>query len=212
MIRVLILADKRIRGFIGHGGMNGIIEAIHFAVPTILFPIFGDQDQNAQGMKTKELSIVLEITDFSQAELEEAIGRLLHDEALHARVRIASSVSRDRPQPPVDTAVWWIEYVLRHGNHSADFLGTLNVRHPWYMKRWLDVWGALFGTAALALYVIAKLVAWLLGGSTRHLQHPNGAIKNGHAATPKSNGNYATNGNSNTLHSSQNFRSKTKTN
>lgn len=49
-------------------------------------------------------------------ELEEAIRSVLEDSSYRDRAKTRSENFRDRPQSPMDTAIWWIEYVLRHPN------------------------------------------------------------------------------------------------
>lgn len=74
-----ILANNKIKGFIGHGGNNGIHEAIYFNVPMILFPINGDQDYFSHSLEVKGGAIVLEIANFRVHELEAAIETMLYD-------------------------------------------------------------------------------------------------------------------------------------
>lgn len=67
-----------------------------------------------------------------------------------------SELFKDRPQKPVDTALWWTEYVLRHKNLT--FTKPLAINQPWYARRLLDVWTflgfAIFGSiTALVLSV-----------------------------------------------------------
>ena len=77
----------------------------------------------------------------------------------------ASAVFKDRPMKPVDTAVWWIEYVLRHGDTS--FLMPAAVHQTWYQRRLIDVWffayTILLAASATVLWVVWKLWACLTG-------------------------------------------------
>ena len=71
---------------------------------------------------------------------------------------------RDQPQDPVTRAVYWIEYVVRHG-------GTPHLRSPeldlnWIQLNNLDVVAALLA----ALYFICwllKLILYVIGFSVR---------------------------------------------
>jgi len=45
---------------------------------------------------------------------------------------------RDRPDKPLETAVWWTEYILRQD--SLDALVPYAARQTWYQRRLLDVW------------------------------------------------------------------------
>lgn len=70
---------------------------------------------------------------------------------------------------PVDTAVWWIEYVLRHGGDTP-FLMPDAVHQTWYERRLLDVWFfvyvVLLVSVALVFYVGWRLGAWLLASAS----------------------------------------------
>lgn len=59
--------------------MLGIQEAVQNSVPLISFPIFAEQDYNAERIHRKEYGVRLEITTVTQAQLEDAINRVLND-------------------------------------------------------------------------------------------------------------------------------------
>jgi UDP:flavonoid glycosyltransferase YjiC (YdhE family) len=74
-----ISADKRIKGFITHGGLLSIEEATYYGVPLIVFPIFAEQDFNANNVERTGGGIQLEISRVSKVELQNAIHNLLTD-------------------------------------------------------------------------------------------------------------------------------------
>ena len=59
-----ILGHPKTRLFIGHAGLNGILESTYHGVPMILSPFFGDQFDNAQIAKHVGFAelVVLETT------------------------------------------------------------------------------------------------------------------------------------------------------
>jgi glucuronosyltransferase len=63
-----------------------------------------------------------------------------------------SKLFRDLPAKPLETAVWWTEYVLRH--KQTPFLMPLAVNQTWYERRLLDVWGFITGVAVLILFLV----------------------------------------------------------
>ena len=68
----------------------------------------------------------------------------------------ASSLFMDRPEPPVDTAVWWTEYILRRG--QVDYLKPRGIYQTWYQSRLLDVWGLLFGLLIVSGFLVWKVL------------------------------------------------------
>ena len=67
---------------------------------------------------------------------------------------------KDRPLKPVDTAIWWTEYVLRHDDHSD--LKPLGMSQSWFVRRCLDVWAFVLGVTLLItmLGVYMTLKIW----------------------------------------------------
>jgi MGT family glycosyltransferase len=71
---------------ITHGGNNTITECLHFGKPTIVLPLFWDQYDNAQRMHELGLGIRLDTYRFTDAQMHDALSRLLNDSELHKRL------------------------------------------------------------------------------------------------------------------------------
>lgn len=67
---------------------------------------------------------------------------------------------KDRPVAPLETAMYWIEYVIRH--KGAPHLKTAAVHMPWYQYLLLDVIAFLLLVAAAALFTVYYLVKIIL--------------------------------------------------
>lgn len=48
--------------------------------------------------------------------LKNAINEVLTNKSYAENMQIRSKRFRDTPMKPLDTAIWWIEYILRHPN------------------------------------------------------------------------------------------------
>jgi UDP:flavonoid glycosyltransferase YjiC (YdhE family) len=81
---------------ITHGGNNTTTEALHFGKPTVLLPLFWDQYDNAQRLDELGLGIRLPAYEFTEAQLHEAIDRLLGDDELRARLTALGADVRAR--------------------------------------------------------------------------------------------------------------------
>jgi MGT family glycosyltransferase len=82
---------------ITHGGNNTVTESIHFGKPMILLPLFWDQHDNAQRVDELGFGTRLPTYGFTDAELHEAIDRLVLDGSLRARLGAISAHLQAKP-------------------------------------------------------------------------------------------------------------------
>jgi glucuronosyltransferase len=55
-------------------------------------------------------------------------------------IKTASRLFKDRPQKPIETAVWWMEYVMRNKDDANVLRPILSAQQWWFQRRLLDVW------------------------------------------------------------------------
>jgi MGT family glycosyltransferase len=77
---------------ITHGGNNTVTECLHFGKPMIVLPLFWDQHDNAQRVHELGLGVRLDTYRFTDAELHDALNRLLSDARLRSRLAAAAAV------------------------------------------------------------------------------------------------------------------------
>ncbi|KHJ77243.1 hypothetical protein OESDEN_23137, partial [Oesophagostomum dentatum] len=53
-----ILAHPRLKLFVMHGGINGLVEALRRAVPLVVIPIFADQFRNGRNVEKRGIGKV----------------------------------------------------------------------------------------------------------------------------------------------------------
>ncbi|CAL8109967.1 unnamed protein product [Orchesella dallaii] len=176
-----ILAHPKIKAFITHSGLIGIQESIYNAVPLISFPIFAEQDYNAERIHRNEYGIRLEITTVTQPELEAAITKVVNDPKYRENMKKVSRIFTDRPQKPLDTALWWTNFVLTHSREDLEALRPLGVGQSWWVRRQLDVWMVVLGTLAISitvtLYILLKILKCLCCASATNKSTENRADK-----------------------------------
>jgi MGT family glycosyltransferase len=80
---------------ITHGGNNTITESIHFGKPMIVLPLFWDQHDNAERVAECGFGVRMPSYEFEDAQLHEAIDRLLAGS--NSRLRETSARLRQRP-------------------------------------------------------------------------------------------------------------------
>ena len=98
---------------ITHGGNNTVTECFHNGKPMVVLPLFWDQVDNAQRVAETGFGARLSTYGFDDAELTDAVDRLLADAPL--RARMAANAARLQASPGTVTAADLIERVARTG-------------------------------------------------------------------------------------------------
>jgi MGT family glycosyltransferase len=81
---------------ITHGGNNTVTECLHFGKPMVVLPLFWDQYDNAQRMDELGLGIRLDTYKFTDAQMRNALDRLLSDGTLGQRLAAAAATIQAR--------------------------------------------------------------------------------------------------------------------
>ncbi|XP_072051751.1 UDP-glucuronosyltransferase 2B1-like [Amphiura filiformis] len=109
-----LLGHSKARLYIAHGGLNGIYEAIYHAVPMVVIPLMlADQNVNANRVAIKGMGIHLDRSKLTEEVFMDAVTKVLDDSKYQETVTRYSEILRDKP--PLETAVHWIEHVLKFG-------------------------------------------------------------------------------------------------
>jgi glucuronosyltransferase len=77
--------------------------------------------------------------------------------------RRRAAVYRDQPESPLDRAVFWTEYVLRH--KGAPHLRCAGARLPWYQLYLLDVAAPVVALLFLIAIILRYLFRLVCGSS-----------------------------------------------
>ncbi|XP_044755200.1 uncharacterized protein LOC123314144 [Coccinella septempunctata] len=132
-----VLRHPNIKLFITQGGLQSMEEALEYGVPMLGVPFFGDQLHNVKRMVTKQLGLSLELSSITETSLMDTIKELLNNPLYKNTIDRYSKIQRDRPMKALETAIWWTEYVLRHG--GTDHLRSPSANIPLYQYFFLDV-------------------------------------------------------------------------
>uniref|UniRef100_H2MD37 Uncharacterized protein n=1 Tax=Oryzias latipes TaxID=8090 RepID=H2MD37_ORYLA len=151
-----LLGHPHIQLFVSHGGTNGIYEAIYHGVPVVGIPIVFDQADNLSKLRVRGVARTVEISDLNRTNFQEAIQDVLNDPSYRMNMQRLSRLHRDQPMRPLDTALFWIEFVMRH--KGAAHLRTESYKLPWYSYHSVDVIMFLLAAAVLLLFSIFGFV------------------------------------------------------
>uniref|UniRef100_A0A452DJV3 UDP-glucuronosyltransferase n=1 Tax=Capra hircus TaxID=9925 RepID=A0A452DJV3_CAPHI len=149
-----LLGHPKTKAFITHGGSNGVYEAIYHGIPMVGTPLFADQADNIARMKSKGTAVRLDLETMSTRDLLNALKEVINNPSYKENVMRLSAIQHDQPMKPLDRAVFWIEFVMRHkgAKHLRPALHDLT----WFQYHSLDVIGFLLACVATAIFVITK--------------------------------------------------------
>nr|XP_018917928.1 PREDICTED: UDP-glucuronosyltransferase 2B31-like [Bemisia tabaci] len=157
--QISILAHPNCVLFITHGGVSSMMEAIRYAIPIIGVPFFSDQDNNVANAQHFGYGLRLPYSNVTEESLRWAIQTVLRDPRFKKNISRASRIFTDKPVSSLDTAIYWIEYVIRH--NGAHHLKPLAVYIPWYQLFLIDVIVIYYATFCMVLYILVKLFSFL---------------------------------------------------
>uniref|UniRef100_A0A9L0IXV3 UDP glucuronosyltransferase family 2 member A1 complex locus n=1 Tax=Equus asinus TaxID=9793 RepID=A0A9L0IXV3_EQUAS len=149
-----LLGHPKAKAFITHGGTNGIYEAIYHGVPMVGVPMFADQPDNIAHMKAKGAAVEVDINTMTSEDLLNALRTVTNDPSYKENAMRLSRIHHDQPMKPLDRAVFWIEFVMRH--KGAKHLRPAAHDLTWFQYHSLDVIGFLLVCAAAAIFLVAK--------------------------------------------------------
>ncbi|XP_036819772.1 UDP-glucuronosyltransferase 2C1-like [Oncorhynchus mykiss] len=132
-----LLGHPKTRLFVAHGGTNGIFEAIYHSVPIVGLPLVFDQTDNLSRMKVKGVAKVVDLATLDRNIFSQALQEVLDEPSYRTNMQRLSRLHRDVPMEPLDTALFWIEFVMRH--KGAAHLRTESYKMPWYSYHSVDV-------------------------------------------------------------------------
>uniref|UniRef100_A0A672INL2 UDP-glucuronosyltransferase n=1 Tax=Salarias fasciatus TaxID=181472 RepID=A0A672INL2_SALFA len=140
-----LLGHPKIKLFVAHGGTNGIQEALYHGVPVVGIPVFFDQYDN-----------ILRLADRGGAKI---LSIVLTEPSYRNNMQRLSRLHRDQPLTPMDNALFWMEFVMRH--KGAAHLKAQGNRMPWYSYHSVDVALFLVGALMLLLFTVFLLLRCL---------------------------------------------------
>lgn len=159
-----LLGHPKTKVFITHGGTNGIYEAIYHGVPILGIPLIFDQLDNMLRLKARGAADFVEITTLDTETLVNALKNILDPEKSYkSNMLKLSELHHDKPIKPLDSALFWTEYVMRH--KGASHLRTESYKLPWYAYHSLDVLATILAMIILVLmtfYMFCKCLIRML--------------------------------------------------
>ncbi|XP_042343819.1 UDP-glucuronosyltransferase 2A1-like [Plectropomus leopardus] len=154
-----LLGHPKTRVFVAHGGTNGIQEAIYHGVPLVGLPLMFDQPDNLSRMKARGVAKVMDIATVNKDNFLEALKEVLYNPTYREKMKALSNLQRDQPMKPLDKAMFWIEFVMRH--KGAGHLRTESYKMSVIQYHSIDVVVFLLAVVLLVFAVFVSAVKFL---------------------------------------------------
>ncbi|CAK1545456.1 unnamed protein product [Leptosia nina] len=155
-----ILAHPRCVLFITHGGILSITESVHFGVPIVGIPGFGDQFVNVKTAVKNGYGLEVALSADMGDKLEEALHEVLGNPRFQQRAKAMSLIYHSRVMPPGDEMVFWTEYVVK--TRGALHLRSPALSMPLYQKYFLDILATLCILLTIMLFIAKKMFIYLI--------------------------------------------------
>lgn len=140
--------------FITHAGHGSTLETVYHGVPALMIPLFLDQFNNAHNSVARGFALQLSLSggNFTKNTLLSVIKEMLNNPKYRQEAKEISKLFHDRPLKPMENAVYWIEYVIRH--KGAKHLKVAGLGLSWYKYYLIDVILLLVISSVVLVFVI----------------------------------------------------------
>ncbi|XP_065085802.1 UDP-glucosyltransferase 2-like isoform X3 [Ochlerotatus camptorhynchus] len=159
-----LLAHPNVKLFVTQGGQQSMEEAVDRQVPMVVIPFNFDQFGNGDKVVERGIGKTIWMEHLTTENLREAILEVIGNKKYKRNIERLAKLVRDQPMRPLDKAVWWTEYVIRH--QGASHLRYKQAQMPAWQYHYYDVVATLLATAlvvlALVAYVLKRLLSYLL--------------------------------------------------
>ncbi|KAL0100773.1 hypothetical protein PUN28_019272 [Cardiocondyla obscurior] len=147
-----VLAHPKVIAYMMQGGLQSLQEAVHYAVPLVAIPFFGDQYFNARKILDAGIGLTLDIDAITESSVVQTLAEIVENKTYTSNVKIMSAIVRDELVKPMDKAVWHVEHVLKFPN-------SRHLRYHGHDMSWIHYY-------ATYLYLIACPVLLLYASYT----------------------------------------------
>ncbi|CAI5451229.1 unnamed protein product [Caenorhabditis angaria] len=148
-----LLADKRVKLFITHGGLASTMEVAYSGKPALVVPLFSDQFHNAMMLSRHGGSIAYNKFDLSKSEkLISAVRELLENSKFAENSKLLAQVLHNQPTDPKQTLINHIEFAAKFP--SLKSLVPENNSNGFIAFYYIDAYFCIIAVICLFLFLI----------------------------------------------------------
>ncbi|VDK23255.1 unnamed protein product, partial [Anisakis simplex] len=155
-----LLGHPRMKLFIMHGGLNGMIETAIRGVPLLVIPFFGDQFHNGAAAEHRGIGLALQRNNLNYAQMKKALTQLLTNEKYLKAARRLSEMICNKPNKPEEQLIKWTNYVIKYG--PLPELQVEGAKFSVIKYFGLDIFAALLLLIVIAIAVIVRIIRRLV--------------------------------------------------
>ncbi|XP_075147412.1 uncharacterized protein LOC142221545 [Haematobia irritans] len=151
-----VLAHPRVKLFISHGGLLSTTESVYHGKPMLGLPVFYDQMMNVRKAQEFGFALSLNFHSMTRDEFERKIKEMMTNSRYFNRAQKISRIYHDQPMKPLDLAIYWTEYVIRH--RGAAHLQAPSQQMNFLQKHSIDTVGVLIAALILVLFILVSII------------------------------------------------------
>lgn len=149
-----LLAHKNLKAFITHAGGLSTQESLWYGVAMVGIPFIADQYRTVDKSVRMGVAIKLDIATLKVENFKSAIIEVLENPKYTENAKKISKIFQDKPMKPLDTAIYWIEFVMR--NPDAPFFKSPTLELGFLASNSLDIYLFLIISIHLILFTVYK--------------------------------------------------------
>ncbi|CAO4376719.1 unnamed protein product [Caenorhabditis nigoni] len=157
----VLLADKRVKVFVTHGGLGSTMETAYTGKPALMVPIFGDQPQNAMMLARHGGAVSYDKFDLPDGEkLTRTMKEMIRNPKYQEKAQELLEVLSNQPIDPKLNLMKHLEFAIQFPNLRSQIpeISQVGMIAHYY----LDVIAFIGLSIIFALYLISKIVRTLL--------------------------------------------------
>lgn len=121
-----------------------------------MIPFFGDQHRNAIRFSLAGFGKMINFKDISTDSLVNIAQEVITNRSYSNQMKEISRISKDNLVDPMDEAMYWIEYVIRHA--GAKHLKSNAIHMSWFSYLLFDI----LLVNVLVLCLVIFILVWVM--------------------------------------------------